>query len=147
MSSVNRAYTARQKKEIVANKPNLTETEYRAQLAKDLSVCYRSAKSKCCNISDSMKSLEYTWSKRSQGSSSSAKKIKLSPSVQSPAPKKAKTSNDEVACSSALLGYFENDQKLEEEVRLKVKKSTDALSQFAQIFAAIDMVKKILKWL
>ena len=45
------------------------------------------------------------------------------------------------------LGYFENDQKLQEEVRLKVKKSTDALSQLAQIFAAIDMVKKILKWL
>ena len=45
------------------------------------------------------------------------------------------------------LGYFENDQKLQEEVRLKVKKSTDALSKLAQIFAAIDMVKKILKWL
>ena len=79
MSSVNRAYAARQKNEIEANKPNPTETEYRVQLSKDLSVCCRSAKSKCCNISDSMKSLESTLPKHR---SNSRKKIKLTPSIR-----------------------------------------------------------------
>ena len=32
---------------------------------------------------------------------------------------------------------------MQEEVRLKVKKSTDALAQLARILAAIDKVKKI----
>ncbi|XP_023302892.2 uncharacterized protein LOC111684897 isoform X1 [Lucilia cuprina] len=103
-------YIEQQKKEIYAL--HLSESELKLNLSKDRSRCCRLAKSKCGNMSDSMESLDSVASKRSHGSSQSAKKPMKHSATPSPqqmnAAKRAKT-NDEVVCTPDLLSMLEPD--------------------------------------
>ncbi|XP_013112804.2 uncharacterized protein LOC106090979 isoform X1 [Stomoxys calcitrans] len=101
-------YIDQQKKEAYAM--NLNETELQQLLRKDRSKCCRLSKTKCGNMSDSLESLDSVLSKRSHGSTGSAKKTQkhATPSPQPPNAKRAKT-NDEVVCTPDLLSMLEPD--------------------------------------
>lgn len=90
---------------------NLSEHELKINLSKDRSKCCRLAKSKCGNMSDSMESLDSVASKRSHGSTNSAKKPMkhAAPSPQQMNAAKRAKNNDEVVCTPDLLSMLEPD--------------------------------------
>uniref|UniRef100_W8BPM3 Transcriptional regulator ATRX n=1 Tax=Ceratitis capitata TaxID=7213 RepID=W8BPM3_CERCA len=98
-------FIEKQKKTIEECQSN--ESAKKVLYQKDVSTCCRLAKSKCGNMSDSNESLDSATSRRSQ-SGSSTKKPAKSP-AQAPAPKRIKTSNDEVVCTPDLLSMLEPD--------------------------------------